>query len=145
MASAPFPQGLLHSSGPWFGFVNGAMWQNVAARPLVAQHHEAMGDFHTEQSTPIISTSVKRVMGHLERAQRGAGQLLRQFDAHPRALVDDRDAVGVAQVHDLLGVGVVAGPERVGPQPAQQVEILHYQGPVQAFATDLRAERNQHL
>lgn len=85
-------------------------------------------------------------MGHLETAQGGAeergagcaGQFLRQFDAHPWALIDDHDAVGVAQVHDLLSVGVVAGAERVGPQPAQQVEVLHNQGPVKAFATDLR-------
>lgn len=119
----------------------------------------AMGDFHTEQSALVISTTGgtprtkkrgKKGTGTLGKSSEGAeergagraGQLLRQFDAHPRALVDDHDAVGVAQVHDLLSVRVVAGAERVGPQPAQQVEILHNQGPVQAFATDLGGERD---
>lgn len=119
----------------------------------------ATGDFHTEQSALVISTTGgtprtkkrgKKGTGTLGKSSEGAeergagraGQLLRQFDAHPRALVDDHDAVGVAQVHDLLSVRVVAGAERVGPQPAQQVEILHNQGPVQAFATDLGGERD---
>lgn len=130
MASALFPQSLLHSSGPWFGLVNGAIWQNVAKCPLVAQHLEApVAQREISKQSKVLSLSgtrvghldksVKRVMGHLETAQRGAeergagcaGQFLRQFDAHPRALVDDHDAVGVAQVHDLLSVGVVAGAE----------------------------------
>lgn len=68
---------------------------------------------------------------------------LRHFNPHSRALVDHHDAIGITQVHDLLSVGVVAGAERVCPQPAQQVEVLHNQGPVKAFAADLRRGRRE--
>lgn len=62
MASAPFPQGLLHSSGPWFGFVNGAMWQKVAARPLVAQHHEApVLQWEISTQSKVLPLSAQRV------------------------------------------------------------------------------------
>lgn len=164
MASALFPQSLLHSSGPRSGLINGAMWQNVAKCPQVAQHHEApvvQGEISKESK--VLSLSAQRVGHQGQKCQEGTGTLgsssersrgggagcaehfLRQFDAHPRALVDDHDAVGVAQVHDLLGVGVVAGAEGVGPQPAQQVEVLHNQGPVQAFATDLGKDESPHV
>lgn len=41
------------------------------------------------------------------------------FDAHPRALVNDHDAMAVTHLQDFLSVGVVAGAERIGPQPLQ--------------------------
>lgn len=70
---------------------------------------------------------------------------LRHFNPHSRTLVDHHDAIGITQVHDLLSIGVVAGAERVCPQPAQQVEVLHNQGPVKAFAADLRGgEESNH-
>lgn len=70
---------------------------------------------------------------------------LRHLNPHARALVDHHNAVGVTQVHDLLSIGVVAGTEGVCPQPAQQVEVLNDQCPVQAFATNLRRTTNQTL
>lgn len=60
-----------------------------------------------------------------------------QHDAHARTLIDDHDPVAVAELHHLLGVGVVAGAEGVGPEPAQQAEILQQQGPVKALPSDL--------
>jgi len=85
--------------------------------------------------------------GRDEHRKKGKGPLsncLRHFNPHRRALVDHHDAVGIAQVHDLLSVGVVAGAEGVRPQPVQQVEVLHDQGPVEAFATDLGGGERHH-
>ena len=48
-----------------------------------------------------------------------------QHDAHARALVDDYDPVAVTELQHLLCVGVMAGAEGVGAQPAKQVEVLH--------------------
>lgn len=51
------------------------------------------------------------------RKKRGEGSFmhLRHFNPHSRALVDHHDAIGIAQVHDLLSIGVVAGAEGVCP------------------------------
>lgn len=60
------------------------------------------------------------------------------FDAHARTLIDHHDAMAVAHLQDLLSVRVVAGAERVGPQPLQQVKVLDNQGPVEAFTSNLQ-------
>lgn len=82
---------------------------------------------------------------HRKKGKSPLSDYLQHFNPHSWALVDHHDAIGIAQVHDLLGIGVVAGAERVRPQPAQQVEVLHDQGPVEAFATDLGGERHHTL
>ena len=66
----------------------------------------------------------------------------RQHDAHTRALVDDHDPVAVTELQHLLRVGVVAGAEGVGAQPAKQVEVLHQQRPVKALPSDLEDSRD---
>lgn len=60
------------------------------------------------------------------------------FDAHARTLIYHHDAMAVTHLQDLLGVWVVAGAERVGPQPLQQVKVLDNQGPVEAFTSNLQ-------
>ena len=65
-----------------------------------------------------------------------------QRDAHAGALVDDHDPVAVAELQHLLRVGVVAGAEGVGAQPAKQVEVLHQQRPVKALPSDLGDSRD---
>ena len=45
-------------------------------------------------------------------------------------LVDDDDAEAVCVVEYLFGVGVVRGPERVGPHPSEECEVLHHGGVV---------------
>lgn len=82
---------------------------------------------------------------HTQRSQRCEPWHSHVFDAHPRALVYHHDAMAVTHLQDLLGVGVVAGAERVGPQPLQQVKVLNNQGPVQAFTPDLLHKVNRGL
>lgn len=67
----------------------------------------------------------------------------RQHDAHTRTLIDDHDPITVTELHHLLCVGVVAGAEGVGTQPAEQVEVLHQQRPVKALASDLGDSRTE--
>lgn len=104
------------------------MWQNALGLPNITRHWWRNGRFphrakcsryqHNGWDTKDkkkgkkgTGTLGKSSEGAEERGAGRAGQLLRQFDAHPRALVDDHDAVGVTQVHDLLSVRVVAGAE----------------------------------
>ena len=68
---------------------------------------------------------------------RAGGGHSRQYDAHAGTLVDDHDPIAVTELHHLLCVGVVAGAEGIGAQPAQQVEVLHQQRPVKALPSDL--------
>ena len=42
-----------------------------------------------------------------------------------RGLVDDENALPVAQVQHLLAVGIVAGAEGIGPYPLEQGDILY--------------------
>src|SRR3954447_24006820 len=51
-------------------------------------------------------------------------------------LVDHDDAVPVGEVEDLLGVGVVRGPERVRADPVQKREVVDHQRVVVALAAD---------
>ena len=55
-------------------------------------------------------------------------------DAHRRGLVHDQNALPVAQVVELLGVGIVAGAHGIGVCPVDQVHILHVQHRVKASA-----------
>ena len=48
-------------------------------------------------------------------------------DAHRRGRVHDQNALPVAQVVELLGVGIVAGAHGSGVCPVDQVHILHVQ------------------
>ena len=49
-----------------------------------------------------------------------------QVQADGRRLVDDDDAEAVGQIEDLLGIGVVRRPERVGPEPPEECEVVHH-------------------
>ena len=53
-------------------------------------------------------------------------------DAHRRGLVHDQNTLPVAQVVELLGVGVVAGAHGIGVCPVDQVHVLHVQYRVKA-------------
>ena len=55
-------------------------------------------------------------------------------DAHRRGLVHDQNALPVAQVVELLGVGVVAGAHGIGVCPVDQVHVLHVQHRIKAAA-----------
>ena len=55
-------------------------------------------------------------------------------DAHRRGLVHDQNALPVAQVVELLGVGVVAGAHGIGVCPVDEVHVLHVQHRVKAAA-----------
>ena len=55
-------------------------------------------------------------------------------DAHRRGLVHDQNALPVAQVVELLGVGVVAGAHGIGVCPVDQVHVLDVQHRVKAAA-----------
>ena len=61
-----------------------------------------------------------------------------EVEADGRRLVDDDDAVAVGVVEDLLGVGIVRGPERVRADPPQQLEVADHHGVVVALAADRR-------
>lgn len=121
-----------------------AVWQNALRLPNPTRHTWHKGLIATQSK--VLPLSGQRapwagrgmlLKAHTAKRKGLLSTLLQHFNAHGWALVDHHDAVGIAQVHDLLGVGVVAGAEGVCPQPAQQVEVLHNQGPVQPFATDL--------
>ena len=56
--------------------------------------------------------------------------------AHRRGLVHDHDPLPVAQPVHFLRVGVMAGSEAVGVQPAVQVDVRHVQGLVHAPAVE---------
>ena len=71
-------------------------------------------------------------------------------DAHRRGLVHDQNALPVAQVVELLSVGVVAGAHRIGICPVDEVHVLDVQhrvkaaamgGKVLVFAKALEVER----
>ena len=55
-------------------------------------------------------------------------------DAHRRGLVHDQNALPVAQVVKLLGIGIVAGAHSVGVCPVDQVHVLYVQHRVKAAA-----------
>ena len=55
-------------------------------------------------------------------------------DAHRRGLVHDQNALPVAQIVELLGVGVVAGAHGIGVCPVDQIHVLHVQHRVKAAA-----------
>ena len=49
----------------------------------------------------------------------------------------------VTQVHQFLGVRIVAGPEGVSTQPQQQVDVLHHERVVQTLSSDLQQFRSE--
>lgn len=53
-------------------------------------------------------------------------------DTHRRGLVHDQNALPVAQVVELLSVGVVAGTHGIGVCPVDQIHVLHVQHRVKA-------------
>ena len=53
-------------------------------------------------------------------------------------LVDHDDALAVGLVQHLLGIGVVGGAERVGPDPREQREVVHHGGIVVTAAVDVQ-------
>ena len=53
-------------------------------------------------------------------------------DAHRRGLVHDQNALPVAQIVELLGVGIVAGAHGIGIGPVDEVYVLHVQHRVKA-------------
>lgn len=63
---------------------------------------------------------------------------LHVLDANSWALIDHHDAVAVTHLQDLLCVRVVAGAERVGSQPLEQVEVLDNQRPIKSFPPNLQ-------
>lgn len=64
-----------------------------------------------------------------------------QHDAHTGTLINDHNPIAVTELHHLLGIGIVAGAEGVGTKPAEQVEVLHQQGPVKALPSDLGQQK----
>ena len=60
-------------------------------------------------------------------------------DAHRRGLVHDQNALPVAQVVELLGVGVVAGAHGIGIGPVDQVHVLHVQYRVKAASMAVKS------
>ena len=61
-----------------------------------------------------------------------------EVEADGRRLVDDDDAEAVGVVEDLLGVGVVRGPERVGADPSQELEVVDHRDVVVAPTSDVQ-------
>ena len=61
-----------------------------------------------------------------------------EIEADRRRLVDDDDALPVGLLQDLLGIGVVGGPERVGADPAEECEVVQHGGVVVAAAVDVQ-------
>ncbi len=61
-----------------------------------------------------------------------------EVQAHGGGLVDDHDPEPVGEVEDLLGVGVVRGPERVRAQPGQELEVVHHRRVVVPRAPDVQ-------
>lgn len=80
-------------------------------------------------------------LAKLSRLSSTGGGHSRQHDAHARALINDHDPIAVTELHDLLCIGVVAGAEGVGTEPAKQVEVLYHQWPVKALPSDLENSR----
>ena len=53
-------------------------------------------------------------------------------------LIDHDDALAVGMVQHLLGIGVVRGTERVGPDPGEQREVVDHCGIVVTAAVDVQ-------
>ena len=60
-----------------------------------------------------------------------------QVEPDRRRLVDDDDALAVGLFEHLLGVGIVGGAERVGPDPCEEREVVHHGGVVVTAAMDV--------
>ena len=84
----------------------------------------------SSRATSALSSSPEGLVAL--RAEDAAAQTHVEPDG--RGLVDHHDAVPVGEVEDVLGVGVVRGPERVGPDPLQQREIPDEERGVVALA-----------
>jgi len=61
-----------------------------------------------------------------------------QVKADRGRLVDHHDAFPVCQPHHFFGVRIMGGPERIGADPLQQVEIEHVRRFVEAAPMDVR-------
>ena len=64
------------------------------------------------------------------------GVAVRPADAHRRGLVDDQDALPVAKSIKFLGIGVMAGPQGVGPKPVHEMQVGDVGHLVQAAAVE---------
>ena len=95
------------------------------------------------QSQIRLSDSMHAQAAELGEPRSADSRHSHQHDAHARALVDDYDPIAVTELQHLLCVGVMAGAEGIGAQPAKQVEVLHQQRPIKALPSDLEDSRDR--
>ena len=64
--------------------------------------------------------------------------LISRADSDRRRLIDHDDTLSVAQLIHLLRIRIVAGAERIGIQPVDQIDILDIQAHIESSSTESR-------